>query len=265
MTLGAALLCFVAASASADVHYFKAQIIGTGSATADYGRDGKNPNLTTAAGVDGKETIRWRWEDRAVAESIDNGPLLATAEVARERAVLEASVVSYSVHMGVYHDDSLCTNLQGKTTILSYTPPGRLPRKSSKGDFRRHPLSFAIRGFGLAVALPWYEDYASLNYCVHGISGHGLKFLAGARGNQAPVPRGAFNSRFDRSFSHTYRDSSFLGRAHGGDPNSAHTFKGESELDVRINSIAKWRYRRLGRKYHRAKPANGVSWGYHDP
>ena len=264
MTVGAALLCSMVASASADVHYFKAQITGTGSATADYGRDGKDPNLTTAAGVDGKETIGWRWEVRAVAKSVGNGPLLATAEVARQRAVLEASVVSYSVQMGVYHDDSLCPQKQGTWTFLSYTPPGRPPRKSSKGDFRRHPLSIAIRGFGLAVALPWYEDYASLDHCFHDISGHGLKFTAGARGNQAPVPRGAFNPRFDRSYSHTYRDSSFLGRSHGNDPNSAHTFKGESELKVQISSIAKWRYRRLGGKYHRTRQSNGTGVSYPD-
>ncbi len=252
MTLATALLCSMAASASADVHYFKAHITGTGSATADYGRDGKDPNLTTAAGVDGKETIRWRWEVRAVAKSVGNGPLLATAEVARQRAILEASVVSYSVQMGVYHDDSLCERKEGRTTFFSSDGSSQ---KSARGDYRRHPLSIAIRGFGLAVALPWYEDYTSLFSCFHAISGHGLKFTAGARGNQAPVPRGAFNPRSDRSYRHTYRDSSFLGRSHSGDPNSAHTFKGKSKLSVRISSIAKWRYRRLGGKYHRTRQA----------
>lgn len=259
-----AALAAVASPATAgpndDVHYFQVSVVGSGSATADYGEDGKNPNLIVGSGVDGKESVRWRWEVLAVAKSVGNGPLVARAETARERAVLSASVVSWGVQMGKYGETRLCEERQGKTTFVSSNGRGTNPTRFSNGEYMRRPTSVAARGGGFVVEGP---GFASNFTCFHGVSGHGLQFIDEARGLQAPAPRGAFNPRFDRSYQETYRDSTQFGLDHSGDPNSAHTFEGESELKVEIKAVSERRYRRLGNKYHGRPP--GEVFGYHVP
>jgi hypothetical protein len=57
LVLIASAVSGTAATPGGDVHYFEATVVSSGSATADYGEDRKLPGQTTAAGVDGKESI----------------------------------------------------------------------------------------------------------------------------------------------------------------------------------------------------------------
>lgn len=248
------------AGSNDDVHYFQVSVVGSGSATADFGEEGQNPDLIVGIGVDGKESVHWRWEVLAVAKSVGNGPLVARAETARERAVLSASVVSWGVQMGKYGETRLCEERQGRTTFVSSNGRGTNPTRFSRGEYMRGPTSVAARGGGFVVEGPGFAANFS---CFHGIFGHGLQFVDEARGLQAPVPSGAFNPRFDRFYRETYRDSTRVGRSHSGDLNSAHTFEGESELKVEIKAVSERRYQRLGNRYHSRPP--GEALVYHVP
>ena len=101
--------------------------------------------------------------------------------------------------------------------------------------------------------------------CIHGTEGDAaLKFVEGAGYDDAPVPRGAFNPRSDRSFERTYRSGPFsLDRSHYGDPNAAHTFNAQSRLEVKVEAISERRFDKLVRKYqnipvHRAGGGEAV-------
>jgi hypothetical protein len=241
-----------AAGAGDDVHYFEVNVVGSGSATADFGMDGQNPNLITGSGVDGEESVRWRWQVLAVATSVGNGPLVARAETARERAVLSVSLVSWGVQNGEYGETPLCQNLQGKTRFVSSNGQGFRPTRFSRGEYMRESTSVSVHAGGFFVDSP---SFASNFVCFHSYHGHGLKFVDHAEGLQAPVPRGEFNPRFDRFYEQTYQDPAHVGREHSSsDPNSAHTYNGESELRVVIRAVSERRYRRRGNRYHSRPP-----------
>ena len=255
------------AAPNADVHFFEARVVSAGTAFVDYGTDGRDPSITTGSGVDGAESMGWRWETRAVAKAVGNGPLVGTAEITRERAFLDASVVSWSVQMSHYSEDPLCDDLQGKTTFVEDDGVGRPPSKSGPGEFVRpqdhgHGTlpTFQLAGGNLAVS---GFGFVATFYCFHGPSGHGLLYVQRVRGKQAQIPRGEFNPRSDRSYQHTFTDSAQLGREHSStsDPNSAHTFQGSSRLIVEIDAISERRYRRLGRKFRETDRGGGNCFG----
>jgi hypothetical protein len=266
-----ALLVLAAAPASArapnaDIHYFEATVVSAGTAFVDYGREGKDPTVTTGSGVDGTESMGWRWETRAVAKAVGNGPLVGTAEITRERAFLNASVVSWSVQMSQYEEDPLCDSLQGKTTFVSDNFNAFHARKSGPGEFVR-PLShghgtlptFVLAGGNLGVGGFGYVDSFT---CIHGPAGHGLQFFQMARGKQAAIPRGEFTPRSDRSYRHTFTDSAQVGREHStSDANALHTFQGESRLSVEIEAISERRYQKLGSRYHNTE-GGGTPFAY---
>ncbi|MGK2954350.1 MAG: hypothetical protein ACSLFI_01595 [Solirubrobacterales bacterium] len=271
----ASLMIWVPTSASAgpnpDVHRFEAQVVAAGTAFVNFGREGKDPTITTGSGVDGTDSMGWRWETRAVAISVGNGPLVGTAEIIRERAFLDASVVSWGVQMGNYEEDSLCDALQGRTTFVSDDFEGLGPGKSSRGEFVRalngtpppkfRDPEFRIGSGGLSVS---GFGYAGSFTCFHGPYGHGLNFFEQVRAGQAPVARGDFNPRFDRSYRHTFTDSARVGREHSSsDPNSAHTFEGQSRLTVEVNAISERRFKKLNRKYNRTA-GGGAASSYFD-
>ncbi len=241
------------AGTGGDVHYFEVRVVGTGSATVDYGEDGRAPGLTTAIGVDGTESLSWRWEVLAAAKSVGNGPLLSQAEAIRDRGVLEASVHSYSVQMGVYHEEPLCKDRQGKTLFVSSDGRGLSPSRSSLGEYYAQPRTVAVRGGGFLV------DSAFAPYCLHGWVGHGLKYVHGASGQLAPVPRGAFNPRSDRSYEHTYRRPHFSIGLHG-EANSEHTFEGEAELEVEIKAVSEQRFHKRADDFNSLRAGHSVDY-----
>ena len=266
---GAALLLLAFALDSAvaapggDTHHFTMRVIGSGSASADFGEDRKQPGLTTASGVDGKESASWRWEVRAVAWSVGAGPLVTRAHVERARGVLTASVLSYGIQMGVLGEELLCQDRQGTTTFLSDDGRGRAARKSGSGEFV-HDGFVRIREGGLDVDSPELSPFS----CFHGSPefGHGLQFVSRTRQDETPVPRGAFNPRFDRSYSETYTDSASEDRSHSGDPNSAHTFAGNSKVELQIKAISERRFDRLLNKYQHVPVGLGSGeTEYHEP
>jgi hypothetical protein len=81
------------------------------------------------------------------------------------------------------------------------------------------------------------------------------------------VPRGAFNPRFDRSYSETYTDAASVDRSHSSsDPNSAHTFAGNSRVELQIKAISERRFDRLVNKYQHVPVGLGSGeTEYHDP
>lgn len=270
-TAGLAFLVFIAsamgstaAGPGGDVHYFEARAVSSGSTTADYGEDRKRPGQITASGVDGKESLEWRWEVRAVAFSTGAGPLLTRAKTGRARAVLTISIVSYGIQMGILGEERLCEQDAGTTTYLSNDGEGGTPQKSGLGDFV-HDAGFRLYGGELGIYPP---RGLSPHACVHSATGDGgLKFVEGVGGDGAPVPRGAFNPRSDRSYEHTFRSSVNLDRSHYGDPNAAHTFTGQTRLEVEFDAISERRFDKLVKKYQHI-PINLPEPGeteYHDP
>jgi hypothetical protein len=230
-----------------DVHLFEVRVVGTGTAFVDYGREGKDPTITTGAGVDGTESIGWRWETLAVADSVGNGPLIGKSEMARERAFVDADIVLWGVQMGEYAESSLCKR-PGKHLFVSSNGTGIDPGRGSRGEYVGRGATLEVRGSGLIVKS---LSYPSTKDCYHGIDGHGSKLFEGARARQAPIPAGEFNPRSDRSYKHTFENRRFtLGRGHdSGDPNQLHTFQGEAKIKVEIEAISERRFNRLYDKY----------------
>lgn len=264
LLLLALALDLAAAAPGGDAHHFMMRVIGSGSASADFGEDRKQPGVITASGVDGKESASWRWEVRAVARSVGSGPLVTRAHVERARGVLTASVLSYGIQMGKLGEDPLCEDRQGTTTFLSNDGRGRTARKSGSGEFV-HDGFAGIREGGLIVASPELSPLS----CFHGSPefGHGLQFVNGTGRDETRVPRGAFNPRFDRSYSETYTDSASEDRSHSSsDPNSAHTFAGNSKVELQIKAISERRFNRLVKKYQHVPVGLGSGeTEYHDP
>jgi hypothetical protein len=254
-----------AASTGADRHFVEARVVGSGSAVADYGEDRKQPGLTTASGVDGRESIEWRWEVRAVAVSTGAGPLVTRAKSGRLRGVLTTSLVSYAIQMGKVGEEPLCDFYQGTTTFLSNDGAGRIARRSGSGELV-HNADFRLRGGQLNVSPP---RGLTRHSCFHGPTGdRGLDFVEGVGAGDAPVPRGAFNPRSDRSYERIYRSGPVdLGRSHGSDLNSAHTFTGQSRLAVKLHAISERRFNKLVKRYQHL-PVNLPGSGekeYHEP
>lgn len=240
----------------ADVHYFQVRVVGTGTAYANFGNEGKDPNLITGSGVDGIESRGWRWEVLAVARSRGNGPLVAQAETARERMFLNATVVLWGVQMGAYADDPLCPRHYGLSRVTSSDGRGSQPGIGSRGEYMRSPTTVAIRGGALVVESP---RFATNFVCFHGIAGHGVKFAEGAHGRQAVLPAGAFTPRSDRFYHQTFVRPRFsLDPDHEGDPNSAHTFQAQSQIELTVEAVSQRRYRRLGNRYHNEPPGQAA-------
>ena len=199
-----------------------------------------------------------------MAKSVGAGPLITRARVARGRTVLTVSVVSYSILMGVLKADPVCADLAGRTTFLSNDGRGRTARKSGSGEYLDRGF-FRVSSGGLDVDAP---PFLAARSCLHGSpdSSHDLQFVWGTRSDQARVPRGAFNPRFDRTYRETYVDAASKDRSHGGDPNSAHTFVGNSKVELQIQAISARRFNRLVKKYQRVPVGlgNGET-AYHDP
>ena len=255
-----------AAEPGGDAHYFTARVVGTGSTTADFGEERKLPASGAAgSGVDGKESLSWRWEVQAVAKSVGAGPLITRAHVERARAVLSVSVVSWGRQMFVVTDTPLCADRQGKTTLVSNDGRGRTARKSGFGEYIHGRGGFRVADGGLDADGP---QFTTPTACFHGSPlGHDLRFEWGTSSNEARVPRGAFNPRFDRSYRETYTDSASKDRSHGGDPNSAHTFTGNSKVELQIDAISARRFNRLVNKYQHVPiglPGSGETT-YHEP
>lgn len=251
-----------AAAPGGDEHYFAASVVGTGSTTADFGEERKLPASGAAgSGVDGKESLSWRWEVRAVAKSVGAGPLITRAAVRRARAVLKASVVSWGRQMFVVTATPLCADRQGTSTFVSNDGRGRTARKSGNGEYVPARY-FGVSGGGLGVDAP---RFAAPTSCFH-YSPHDLAFVDGTSSDEARVPRGAFNPRFDRSYRKTFTDSASEGPAHGGDPNSAHTFVGNSKVKLQIKAISARHFRKLVKKYQHVPVGLGDGeTAFHDP
>ena len=234
-----------AATSGEDVNYFEMLALGGGSAIADYGEDRKRPGQITASGVDGKESLHWRWEVRAVAQSTGAGPLRTRARAGRSRAVLQTSIVSYGIQMGVLGEEALC-EFKGTTTFLSNDEVDPAAKMSSQGDLV-HSAYLELSEGQVFVSAPVGSGHG----CIHGTEGDAeLNFVEGASYGDAPVPRGAFNPRSDRSFERTYRSGPIsLDRSHYGDPNAAHTFNAESQLTVKFEAVSERRFDKLVRKY----------------
>ena len=274
-TAGLAFLVFIASAMGGtastpggDVHYFEARAVSTGSTTAELGEDRKRPGRIIAppSGVDGQESLEWRWEVRAVASSTGAGPLVTRARTGRARNVLTVSIVSYGIQMGILGEERLCEQDAGTTTYLSNDGEGAAPRKSGLGDFVPS-AGFSLYGGELGASPP---RGLAPHACVHSATGDGgLKFVEGAGGDAAPVPRGAFNPRADRSFERTYRSSVNLDRSHYGDPNAAHTFTGQAQLSrwrsMRSRSVASTSSSGSTRTFRSPPRGSSGETEYHDP
>lgn len=258
-----ALVAFAAstqASPGDDVHFFEASVESRGFAAADFGEERKQPGQITASGVDGEEILVWRWEVRAVAASVGAGPLVTRAKAGRARTMLTTSIVSYGIQNGKLGETQLCDHT-GTTTFLSNDGAGQDAKKSGPGEFL-HSAYFRLYGGELSISPPRVSSHSCFHYPTEG----GGKFVEGASGDDARVPRGAFNPRSDRSYERVYPSSVSLDRSHGGDPNSAHTFDSTSRLKVKFEAISERRFNKLVRKYQHLPitPDSGETQ-YRDP
>jgi hypothetical protein len=253
-----------AAEPGGDAHYFTARVVGTGSTMADFGEERKQPYSRAAdSGVDGKESLSWRWEVQAVAKSVGAGPLITRAHVERARAVLAVSVVSWGIQNFVLTETPVCADRQGATTVVSNDGRGWAARKAGFGEYVHGQGDFRVANGGLGVRGPRLVTPMA---CFHG-SPHDLGLVWGTGSDEARVPRGAFNPRSDRSYRKTYTDSDSKDRSHGGDPNSAHTFTGNSKVELQIDAISARRFNRLVKKYQHVPvglPGSGET-AYHEP
>jgi hypothetical protein len=240
-----------------DRHFFEVRVVGSGSTAADYGEERKTAAISTS-GVDGEESLQWRWELRAVAYSIGSGPLKTRATMSRGRTEGTYSIISWSKGQVQLGEERLCTEFVAGTET-SLTSDGRRlsPRRGGRGDFVGHGR-FELYGGELRI-----DAVLEPRACFHGLEG-GLKFSDGTTSGDASVPRGEFNPRSDQSYRHVFESGPVsLDRSHGGDPNSAHTFTGQSRLEVEISDISERRFDKLVDKYQH-KPVNPPLKIYYD-
>jgi len=236
------------AAAEPDVHFFKLKIVSSGSVTVDYGDD-RHQSGTTAAGVDGKASVSRRWEIRAVAKSVGSGPLLSTAAITRARDDFRANLVDYSILMGQISESPICTDSVHAVTDdeRGFALGAGVP-EFVLGEFVKEPTRIRIGGGGSLTV----EQIPLGGQCsLHHFDDHGLLFLYGASGDDARIPRGAFNPRFDHSYSKTFRSAVNEGQDHDlSDPNQLHTFAGSTKLKIKIKAVDEDRYLKRGRRYH---------------
>lgn len=246
-----AALAIVAALAPAvgsgdiDKHFFKVKLVSSGSVTTDYGND-RHQAGGTYIGVDGQESDSWSWEVLAVAKSVGSGPLVSTAGIFRSREDLSSNLVDYTIDM----DGSIL-----ETTICPAVSHQTLTTDDKRGQATRHadwvgqPAPVTVAGGALKGGPgPSFTGFAG---CIHRFDEHGLGFLGGASGDDAPVPRGTFNPRSDRSFTHTFPTIVNEGRDHDlSNLNQLHTSAGSGRLKVKIKAIDKEQYLKRGRGYH---------------
>lgn len=257
-----------AVAAEEPERYFLVTLSATGDWAADYGDEGKTPGVVTAAGVDGTAETSWSWEIRAVARSIRGGPVTTLRSIMRARYDGRWSLVSFGVQQGVYSATPLCTS---KLHRGGQGVPGD-PAHGSFGT-TRPPAGLRGRGAWVSVFRPDVRigggsvtvdvDTGAFlglgNFgCYHDIEGHGSAFFDEVTPKAAPVPRGAFNPRFDRRYRETFVKQ--LGRPRGhdvvNDANQLHTTTGTSRLIVDVKSVTE-RAARTRAATYRETPAGG--------
>jgi hypothetical protein len=142
-------------------------------------------------------------------------------------------------------EEPLCGQYQGSTTFVTDDGRRRHARKNGKGELV-DAGTFGLRGGRITTESPF--DPLS---CFHGAwTEHELHYVYAARNDEAPVPRGEFNPRFDREYRHTFAPPAInLGRDHSSDLNSAHTFTAQTKLEIRIESASERRFDKLVRRY----------------
>ncbi len=243
------------ASGQPDVHYFKLRIVSSGSVATDYGEDRFRPGVITASGVDGKDSLSWSWEIQTVAKSVGSGPLVSTAGIVRSRQDRSSSLVNYFIGMGDLFESSLCNS---PSTGTLATDDNRGSQPTRRPDWIKQTEPVKVSGGALRVGTGLIQ-FAG---CIHGFDEHGLDFSDGASGDDARVPRGAFNPRFDRSFNEAYASSANLGREHStSDPHQLHTYVGSSRLTVKIKAVGEEEYRKRGRRYHDTPRGHSATFG----
>jgi hypothetical protein len=234
-----------------DMHYFEATVVVSGHAEVDYGEDRFTAKSNTS-GVDGKASVKWTWEVRAAAFSEGGGGLVTRAIGARGRSSEKGSVISWGKGLKEVGETELCEDL-GYYAKVTLTDDGRGIRHA-KGDFVPDG-SFGIRNGAVHAKGPYYLP----GLCFHGsVVEHNFPYPEYVRGDQAPVPRGAFNPRSDRGFERDYPPTRVShDRSQGSDPNSAHDYSAESRYSVEIDSISERRFDKLVRKYQHLPARDG--------
>jgi hypothetical protein len=199
----AALLALALALPSAPAHphepLWRVHATASGTYAVDYGAE---RDL-----VDGQGGGSWRWEMKALA----SGPAVDTDVAAFRMSVRESSTIALS------DGEPFC----------------RPPATARVGWVRddRVGLYFDAARLGFQVDHP----FGGLLTGCH-VGAHGMTLYDGATPASAPVVRGAFRPRRDRSFEDTWTQSILLDRSH--DPGQdTHTFGATGTVTIDIARI----------------------------
>jgi hypothetical protein len=245
--VGIAPLAAVQAAQAAEVRHFQITLISSGHYAADYFDDRLAPGLTTAAGVDGRESRSWRWELRALGRSPGGGDVTLTSAVYRAATRYDGDLVSYSILMGKLGE----TRLGCATNTVRRSWDGRGAGPPPTGDLvrygRRGTTLVQDRQFVFFFAPFAFGDSVGCGY-------HGTVEVRDFDSVGRTAPARAFTQAPGRSLSRTFRRL-VVEPPETADPNQLHTFSGRTALTIRIRRISAERWRDLSRKLAGAPPS----------
>lgn len=243
------------AATGQDARYFLTTATASGQWKADYGEERLRPGQTTASGVDGSESGSWRWTMRAVGRAVGDGPIQSAAAEFKGVARHSADIVFYSIQAGHLDEDRQCEGDDVPPRRITTSSDRRRPARV-RGDFVTDPESaVSFRRTGFEVEYPFRYDL--LYPCFHGPpravgnEDETISFVGPVSPEEANVARGAFNPRFDRSFSNTWRDSVEL--THGSS-NDEHAESASSTFTIAVEAVSERKARRLRDKYRKGDP-----------
>ena len=178
---------------------------------------------------------------RAVGRSVGNGPVRSTQAIARMSLETKGDVVSYAIQMGKLGE----TPLGCSSSHTWRTTDEAALRRFRQGDFVRLEKAGVSVGsrlkVGLGVRVQSLRDQEVTGCAYHGASHESLRFLFAVDDNATTVPRGAFNPRFDRSYTRTYRHAPPNAAPDHGrvvDRNQLHTVQVSEELTISVKAIS---------------------------
>jgi hypothetical protein len=239
----AVLLIDTASAAGGQQRFFSITATGSGQFTQDFGEDRHKPD-TRGFGTDGKTTVSWQWTIKSVGRLNGDSVNVAAAEV-RRRVNVQSSTIEYDNYTGSLREEPWCRD--SSFGIATDDGSYLLQNEADRGSWVRLPNARAssIDSSSFTTTLPSVPDTCAFHEVPEG-----LDFYDYAN---VDIARGAFNPKFDASYSKSFQDSA--NELHDQCcPQTTHTFQGSSTLQVNAKKIPERRAERRQKSYRKEDP-----------
>ena len=249
VVLAGLLAVFLIDTASAaEQRFFSITVSGSGQFTQDYGED-RYTEGSRGFGTDGKTTVSWRWKIKSVGRADGERVPFAAAEF-RRSVTVQSSTLEYDHNTsgGRLQEDPHCEDSYFK--IATGASLGAIDDATGNGAWVKLPFArnMSLDSSGFNSAMPSVQDS-----CAFHANPEGLDFYESAL---VEIPRGAFNPKFDASYSESFQDSvneSRIDHDYCCAP-LAHSLQGSSKLQIKAKKISKRSAERRRKSYRKEDP-----------